>query len=104
MVGDPITSLAIGYINKPTCHRMVDQHEALFSLIISMMKEYSVDGIIYEKMLNCDLWGGENLFLEKRFKEANIKVLHLQREEILTNRLQTAVRVEAFIEMLEGMI
>ncbi|WP_094607527.1 (R)-2-hydroxyisocaproyl-CoA dehydratase beta subunit [Sporomusa silvacetica DSM 10669] len=100
--GDLMTSLATSYLKRPTCHRMVDQHQALFDFIIDMVKNHNVDGIIFEKMHNCDLWGGENLFLEERFKKANIPVLSLQRDEIMTNTMQVGVRVEAFIEMLQG--
>lgn len=100
--GDGMTSLATSYLKRPTCHRMVDQHQALFDFTIDMVKSHNVEGIIFAKMKNCDVWGGENLFLKERFKKENIAVLALEREEIMTNSLQVGVRVEAFIEMLQG--
>lgn len=100
--GDVLTSLASSYLNRTICPRMMDQHQRLFDLIKNMVDEFKVDGVIYETMRYCDMWGGENAILEKRFKEANIPVLALEREEIMTNELQQAVRVEAFIEMLQG--
>lgn len=100
--GDLMTSLAQSYLDRPVCPRMVNQHQKLFDFIMDMVKEFMVDGIVFVKMHNCDLWGGENLFMGNRFKEANVPVLSLEREEIMTNALQIAVRVEAFIEMIEG--
>ena len=100
--GDVLTSLASSYLNRTICPRMMDQHQHLFDLIKNMADEFKVDGVIYETMRYCDMWGGENAIFEKRFKEANIPMLALEREEIMSNELQLAVRVEAFIEMLQG--
>jgi benzoyl-CoA reductase subunit C len=102
--GDIMFSLAKSYLNRATCPRMMDQHVAIFSFIKDMVQRFKVDGIIYQKMKFCDLWGGESLFLEKKLKEANIPVLALQREEIMTNASQIATRVEAFIEMIHEVI
>jgi benzoyl-CoA reductase subunit C len=99
--GDVLTSLASFYLKRPTCPRMMDQYQNLFDLVKEMVKEFKVDGVIYENVRYCDMWGGANQIFEKRFKEANIPVLALEREEIMTNELQLAVRVEAFIETLE---
>ena len=100
--GDVLTSLASSYLKRSTCPRMMDQHQKLFDLVKNMVDKFKVDGVIYAHMRYCDMWGGENVIFEKRFKEAKIPVLALEREEIMTNELQQAVRVEAFIEMLQG--
>jgi len=102
--GDILGSLARYYLNRPNCPRMMDQHEAIFGFIMDMVRRFKVDGLIYQKMQFCDLWGGESLFLEKRLKESNIPFLSLQREHIVTNVGAIATRVEAFIEMIEGVI
>jgi benzoyl-CoA reductase/2-hydroxyglutaryl-CoA dehydratase subunit BcrC/BadD/HgdB len=101
---DILSSLARSYLNRAGCPRMMDQHEALFRFIKDMAQRFKVDGIIFQKMQFCDLWGGESLFVEKKLKETNIPVLALQREHIMTNASQIVTRVEAFIEMIHGVI
>ncbi len=104
MKGDVMFSLAKSYLNRAICPRMMDQHMSLFNFIKDMVQRFNVDGIIYQKMQFCDLWGGEALFLERKLKEANIPVLGLQREHIITNKSQIATRVEAFMEMIREVI
>ena len=60
-----------------------------------------MDGLIYEKMQNCECWGGENTFLEPMLKKADIPLLYLEREEKLANLGQLEIRAEAFVEMVE---
>jgi len=76
-------------------------HDTLYEMIIGMVKEFKVDGIVYAKLRNCQVWGSENLYFEEDLKSANIPLLVVEREEIMTNAGQLAVRAEAFIEMVE---
>ena len=101
---DLLLSLARSYLSRPSCPRMVDQHFSIFEFIRDMVREFNVDGIIYQKMQFCDLWGGESLYLENRLKESKIPFLSIQREHIITNAGQIGVRVDAFIETIEGVI
>jgi benzoyl-CoA reductase/2-hydroxyglutaryl-CoA dehydratase subunit BcrC/BadD/HgdB len=80
---------------------MIDNRDALHELIVSRAKEYKVDGLIYEKMQNCECWGGENTYLEPALKEAGVPILYLEREEKLANLGQLEIRAEAFVEMVE---
>lgn len=101
---DPLLSLSRSYLSRPKCPRMMNQHVSLFEFIVDMVQRFKVDGIIFQKMQFCNLWGGESLFLEKRLKELKIPFLSIEREHIVTNAAQIATRVEAFIEMIEGVI
>jgi len=101
--GDAISSIANSYLSRTVCPRMcqVSTHNSLYEMIVGMVKDYKVDGIIYTKMKNCQVWGSENLYCEEDLKAANIPLLIVEREEIMTNAGQLAVRAEAFIEMVE---
>lgn len=99
--GDVLGSMADYYINRIVCPRMIDNRDALHELIIAKAKEYKVDGIVYQKMQNCECWGGENVFLEQELKDAGIPLLNVEREEKLANIGQLQIRAEAFIEMIE---
>jgi len=100
--GDPLLSLARSYLMRPLCPRMMDGHAALYDFIVEMVREFNVDGILFEKVQYCTLWGGASLFLEKQFKASGIPFLSINREHVVSNAGQMATRVEAFIEMLEG--
>lgn len=102
--GEALLSLAKSYLNRTGCPRMMDQHASLLDFIKDMAKRFMVDGIIYQKLRYCDLWGGEALLLDDKMKEAGIPVLSIQREHIMSNRSQLAMRVEAFLEMIHEVI
>lgn len=99
---DALGSLAKSYLSRTVCPRMCDMHQQLFDLVMKMREDFRADGIIFVKMKNCDTWGGESAYFLDKFKDANIPLLTLEREEIMTNAGQVAVRAEAFIEMIEG--
>ena len=100
--GDPLQSLAKSSLMRPQCPRMMDGHAALSEFIMDKVKEFNVDGIIFQKVQYCTLWGGESFFLEKKLKTGGIPFLSIEREHIVTNAAQIATRVEAFIEIIEG--
>ena len=98
---DVIGSIANYYLNRIVCPRMIDSRDALHKLIVNRATEYKVDGLLYQKMQNCECWGGENTYLEPALKDAGVPILYLEREEKLANIGQLEIRVEAFIEMVE---
>jgi benzoyl-CoA reductase subunit C len=102
--GDPLLSLARSYLMRPQCPRMMDGHATLYDFIEEMVKKFNVDGIIFQKIQYCTLWGGSSFFLEKKFKASGIPFLSIEREHVVTNAAQIATRVEAFIEMIEGTV
>ena len=61
-----------------------------------------VDGIVFERMLFCNLWGGETLPLEEGLQEMEIPLLVLDREYIPGAVGQLRTRLQAFIEMIKG--
>ena len=98
---DPLMGLARSYLARPVCGRMCNLHHELRNTILDMAKEYNVEGIVYTKMKNCDMWGGESFFLDDKIREAGLALLILDREEITTNAGQVGIRAEAFVEMIE---
>jgi benzoyl-CoA reductase/2-hydroxyglutaryl-CoA dehydratase subunit BcrC/BadD/HgdB len=99
--GDIFQNIAEMYLRRPACPRMSDTHDQIVKTIKDMADEYRVQGIIYLRMKNCDPWGGESLFFRDLFKEADLPILEIEKEEITSNAGQIAVRTGAFVEMLE---
>lgn len=98
---DVLQGVADYYLDRLVCPRMIDNRDRLHAHILAKAKDYAVDGVVYEKMQNCECWGGENVFLEEELKAAGLPLLNLEREQVLVNAGQLEVRAEAFIEMIE---
>ena len=98
---DVLGSIAKYYLTRNTCPRSLDNRPAIHKEIVDTCKAYNVQGVVYEKMQNCECWGGESYYLEPDLKAAGVPMLQVEREEQMANAGQLAIRAEAFIEMLE---
>ena len=98
---DALLSVAKYYLDRLVCQRMMDKHAELHKFVIDSVKEFKCDGVIYERMQNCECWGGENVLMEQKLKDAGIPELTVEREQQMANAGQLAIRAEAFVEMIE---
>ncbi len=98
--GELSLALAKSYLNRPSCARMSGGEPERWEFIKQMVERLKVDGIIYQRLRSCDLWGGELLYLRKKLKESEIPLLELEREYWLTGVGQLKTRVEAFLELI----
>ena len=99
---DPLNALARYYLTRIHCARMPTEHSARLNYIKEMAEAFDVDGIIFERMLYCNLWGGETMSLQKDIQKLNIPLLTLDREYIPSGLGQLRTRLQAFLEMIEG--
>jgi benzoyl-CoA reductase/2-hydroxyglutaryl-CoA dehydratase subunit BcrC/BadD/HgdB len=67
-----------------------------------MVNDFNVDGVVFQRIRYCDLWGGQLLYLEKEMKESNIPMLSIDREYSLGAVGQLRTRVQAFLERIES--
>ena len=101
-VGDDLLlSLAKAYLNRPSCPRMVDNVGERSDYIKQMVNDFNVDGVVFQRIRYCDLWGGQLLHLEKEMKELSIPMLSIDREYSLGAVGQLRTRVQAFLERVE---
>lgn len=100
--GDPYRNLAEHYTSVSQCPRMMTRYNERLAYMVEKAKEYRVDGIIFELMKFCDLWGWEVLKDEKAAAAANIPTLKLEREYAFTGEGQMRTRVQAFIERIRN--
>ncbi|MDR1131194.1 MAG: 2-hydroxyacyl-CoA dehydratase family protein [Oscillospiraceae bacterium] len=98
---DVLGSIADYYLTRNTCPRALDNRPAIHKEIVDTCKAYDIQGIIYEKMQNCECWGGESYYLEPDLKAIGVPMLQVEREEQMANAGQLAIRAEAFVEMIE---
>jgi benzoyl-CoA reductase/2-hydroxyglutaryl-CoA dehydratase subunit BcrC/BadD/HgdB len=98
--GDPFETVAASYLRRTVCPRMPQTEAARLALIRKMADDYEVDGIVFERMMYCNLWSGETMWIKRDLKELDIPVLILDRQYTLDGTGQDKTRIEAFLEMI----
>jgi benzoyl-CoA reductase subunit C len=98
---EPLDSLAERYLSKISCPRMTDGQTQRAQFLIDLIKEFKVDGVIFERMKFCALWWAEIFMLRKKLKEVGVPFLDLEREYILSGEGAMKTRVQTFMEILE---
>lgn len=99
---DPMVGLARSYLRRPSCPRMVNGVAERSDYVKQMVKDFEVDGVVFQRIRYCDLWGGQMLQMEKDLRDSRIPMLSLDREYSLSATGQLRTRVQAFLERLEG--
>ena len=98
---DPLKDLTKRLYYRISCPRMMDDHENRLNYLKEEIKNAKIDGVILQRINNCDLHGCDNMLYTHELKELDIPVLNIDRESYQadTTRLQT--RIEAFMEMIK---
>jgi benzoyl-CoA reductase/2-hydroxyglutaryl-CoA dehydratase subunit BcrC/BadD/HgdB len=100
-IADPLTALAQYYVaDRPSCARMYTKYEKRVDYIRNMIKDFKVDGVIFERLTFCETWGFEQYSIVNDFKEWKIPLLCVDREYTLSGVGQLKTRVQAFLETL----
>jgi len=96
---DPLNALARYYIaDRPSCARMYTAYPQRLQYLKDMIRDYRVDGTIFQRLSFCETWGYEQYSLNNDFKELNLPLLCLDREYLLGAVGQLKTRVQAFLE------
>ena len=97
----PLENIVKRVYHRISCPRMMDDHESRLNFLKDEIKRVKIDGVILQRINNCDLHGCDNMLFTHELKDLNIPVLNIDRESYQadTTRLQT--RIEAFIEMIK---
>ena len=97
---NPLESISKRFYYRMSCPRMMDDHQRRLDFLKDEIKQAKVDGIILQRINNCDLHGCDNMLYVHELKELGLPILNIDREffQADTTRLQT--RIEAFIEMI----
>jgi benzoyl-CoA reductase/2-hydroxyglutaryl-CoA dehydratase subunit BcrC/BadD/HgdB len=98
--GDPYLNLAKHFVEISECPRMMEKAQNRLQHNRQWVAEYKVDGVIFETLKFCDLWGYEVLTEEKGIMAAGIPIVRIEREYQLNGEGQLQTRVQAFIESI----
>lgn len=97
---EPMEAIARRYHERWSCPRMVDQGRRR-QRIQEIVRDWKADGIIGERLIMCQLWGGERLMTNLDAKETGIPTLWVEREYLPGGTGQLRTRVQAFLESME---
>jgi len=100
--GDPYENLARHYLGTCECPRMMEKLKDREQSLRKWAKEFKADGIIFETMKFCDLWGYEALSDVPKLRDSDMPVVRIEREYAFTGEGQLRTRAQAFIELIES--
>ena len=98
---DPIESLARRYLLKPPCARMPGFDERIERLE-QLIKDYSIEGIIYGGIKFCDYSLFEAPQIETYLNKIQLPFLFLENDYLWGDFERIRNRVEAFLEVVRG--
>ncbi len=99
--GDLLENIAKRTYYRMSCPRMMDDHKKRYDFLLNEIERAKVDGVILQRINNCDLHGCENMLLEHELKDLGIPSLNIDREAFLTDTTRLQTRIEAFYEMIK---
>lgn len=99
--GDPLENISKRLYYRMSCPRMMDDHEKRLNFLKSEMKRAKVDGLILQRINNCDLHGCDNMLFEHELKDLDIPVFNIDREYFQADTIRLQTRIEAFLEMIK---
>lgn len=98
--GDPFEMMCRHYFYNVSCARTVGGFSARFEQIEKLIRECNADGVIFQKMKFCDVWGSDQHKCINRFKLKGRPLLVLDREYGVGGSGQVKTRTQAFLETL----
>jgi len=103
--GDLIESLARGYlVDRVPCAFMRYSTRQRFDFALKLIKDFAVSGVIWYELLCCETYDAESYFFSQKMGERNIPVLILESDYGTVDTGQLKTRIEAFIEILRGVM
>ncbi len=98
--GDIMENLLHRYFYHVPCARTVGEFPKRAEILKGLVKDFSADGVVFQRMKFCDPWASDGHNLQWTLKEENIPILVLDREYGVTAAGQVKTRVQAFLEKI----
>lgn len=97
---DPLDSITKRVYYRLSCPRMMDDHQRRLDFLKEQISKANIEGVILQRINNCDLHGCDNMLFTHELKELDIPVLNFDREFYQTDTTRLQTRIEAFLEMI----
>ncbi|NVM17643.1 MAG: 2-hydroxyacyl-CoA dehydratase [Candidatus Lokiarchaeota archaeon] len=98
---NPLSDLTKRLYYRISCPRMMDDHENRLKYLKEEINNANIDGVILQRINNCDLHGCDNMLYTHELKEFDIPVLNIDRESYQADSTRLQTRIEAFLEMIK---
>ena len=98
--GNPLDDISRRTYYRISCPRMMDDHLKRLEFIKTEVEKAQIDGVILQRIGNCDLHGCDNMLFEHELKDLEIPVLRIDRESFLADKVRLQTRIEAFLEII----
>jgi benzoyl-CoA reductase/2-hydroxyglutaryl-CoA dehydratase subunit BcrC/BadD/HgdB len=103
--GDLLESLARGYlVDRVPCAFMRYSTGKRLDFALKLIKDFGVSGVIWYELVCCETYDAESYFFSQKMGERNIPMLILESDYSTANTGQLKTRIEAFIEILSGVM
>ena len=97
---NPLDSITRRLYYRLSCPRMMDDHQRRLDFLKEEIKRANIEGVILQRINNCDLHGCDNMLFTHELKELKIPVLNFDREFYQADITRLQTRIEAFLEMI----
>jgi benzoyl-CoA reductase/2-hydroxyglutaryl-CoA dehydratase subunit BcrC/BadD/HgdB len=103
--GDLFKSLARGYmVDRVPCAFMRYSTKKRLDFMLKLIEDFNVSGVIWYELLCCETYDAESYFFTQKMGERNIPMLILESDYSTADTGQFKTRIEAFIEILRGVM
>ena len=100
--GDLFQCLAKGYLrDRLPCAFMMSSAKKRFDFSMQLIEDFSISGVIWYELLNCETYDAESYFFTQRIREKNIPMLLIESDYSMADVGQLRTRIEAFIEVVK---
>lgn len=99
---DPVKCLASRYIKRFPCARIGESFQERWERLLGIYKDFKIDGMIYQRLKFCQLWGVDMHNMARLCDEEQIPLLSLEREYGFISSGQLKTRLQAFSELIES--
>jgi benzoyl-CoA reductase/2-hydroxyglutaryl-CoA dehydratase subunit BcrC/BadD/HgdB len=103
--GDLLLSLARGYlIDRVPCAFMRDSAKKRLEYVLKLVEDFNISGVIWYELLGCETYDAESFYFSQKLEERNIPMLILESDYSTSDTGQLKTRIEAFIEIVKGVM
>ncbi len=98
---EPFDAIVNHYFEEiPPVPRKFGSADERAAHLLSLVKEYGIDGVVMVRLTMCDLWAFEQYMMRPVLEKAGVPFLELETDYIPQSRGQLATRVQAFVESI----
>ncbi len=97
---DMVPAIADRYLKPSTCPNFTPNDDRIRKILLAM-KDYKVDGVVYQTFTGCQLYDMESRKIGQELEKAGYPVLNVELDYNPKDSGQLTTRLEAFMESIK---